>query len=319
MGVVRHVSRLLREFFAKNRLYVLRLSLWAEDELLLPPFTSSLVKSVAMSSESLEWVAEAYRESLRPRRARFSVLWMEGKPLYKRHEGGGGLRMLRGRGYRASITVVGNRSLDPLLPLSAAGEERVETPYGALRLRVDEVLMMGGEEEAAPPAPGRDFALKLDFHTPVILTQKLLTPPWIGLRRRGIPERHRLLPTPGLLGASMVSYILGVMGHRVEPFLSLPYYFARVADLALYEVNYKLLPTTAVFGRGDEGRLRKPRGFTGWVEYGCAGRGPCGVFYRLMRLAAFVGVGRSRSSGFGETRVCVRRGSSVRECVGGVA
>ena len=69
------------------------------------------------------------------------------------------------------------------------------------------------------------------------------------------------------------------------------------------EADYNIRPTTALYGRDENGRPKKPRGVTGYVIYRILNPRIAPLLDKTLALASRLGLGRSRSIGFGEIQV----------------
>ena len=79
------------------------------------------------------------------------------------------------------------------------------------------------------------------------------------------------------------------------------YRLCRLGDVLLAETGYNVRPVTVVYGKG--GRVIEHRGFVGWIKYRVVEEWFAKRIAPLLRLAELVGVGRSRSIGFGHVIV----------------
>ena len=71
----------------------------------------------------------------------------------------------------------------------------------------------------------------------------------------------------------------------------------------LVEVDYSVKPETVIYGKTGDGRLKLVRGFTGWIIYELIYPKLKPIYSKLLALARYMGVGRSRSIGFGQVDV----------------
>ncbi len=292
------VMSILRGFAESRIIVLLSLTITPEHEIRAPPFTSSLVKSIVEKSEILEWVSREYRKPP-PKPVRYTVVYTSsGEPLYKRGEEGPHITLRGGEEYRAWISIVAPKNLSPW---PGGLQETIETPYGRISVVVSEISIINPKLilEEQPPRH-----VRLEIRTPLLLPQKLMTPPWARKAVSRIPQRYRLLPTPGLIVSSALRIVSG-LSNQLEPVManSLNYYLARAADLTTAEVDYRLKPTTVLYGKDCGGQPRKPRGVTGWVIYELMGKKIARVTWSLLRIASYTGLGKSRSVGFGEVLV----------------
>ena len=110
--------------------------------------------------------------------------------------------------------------------------------------------------------------------------------------------RYILFPHPFLIFWSLGTHwnTYAPPSLRIRDIWKLSYY----AIHALMEVDYDLKPITAVYN-GKKG----PRAFAGWVIYKFRGvsKRLNQKLLRLLDYANYVGVGKSRSIGFGMTKI----------------
>lgn len=262
-----------------------------------PPFTSKIVKFVLERMglfADLRGVRRAYKA------LSISPLYLDGRPLYKLAEDRRVLTLSEGTTYHAYVSaLVGADRLDEVLVLDA---RRLETPYGDLLVEPVEVSI--AELRSLSLAFRDTFRLRL--LTPLVLSNKTMMPPSFPAKKR-IPSMHKLLPSPGYI----FSHLARLWNRNVDPRLAVPkpggdewaaYKIGRVADLTLVEVNYSLRPVTVLYDRRD-GRFREVRGTVGWIHYKLLHPKPRPIFAKLLALANYMGVGRSRGIGMGQVRV----------------
>ena len=66
------------------------------------------------------------------------------------------------------------------------------------------------------------------------------------------------------------------------------------------ELDYNVKSETVVIGRSSSGKIRRSRGWVGWVVYRVASRRLALLLDRLFGLVNYLGLGRSRGIGLGD-------------------
>ena len=131
-------------------------------------------------------------------------------------------------------------------------------------------------------------AYKITFKTPTLLQAPKII-------KTDQTVRHVLFPSPKL-----ITWSLAMHWNKYAPeHLKIPDIakLATYSDYCLVEVDYRLKPTTAIY---DE--RKRPRGFIGWTLYKWKPKGKKQYEQTLLKLldyANYIGIGRSRSIGFG--------------------
>jgi len=149
-------------------------------------------------------------------------------------------------------------------------------------------------------------AVKIVFRTPTLLPSKLMAPPLDSFRKRlGEKNLYILYPSIGHICcylAKLYHSSTGVtlMGGPTPEWAA--YFSGRLCEAAAATLDLRIVPRTV---RYDE--KRSVRGFTGWALYVFNLRRSRAVKIvdRLLALAARLGVGKSRSIGFGVVDVNV--------------
>ncbi len=267
-------------------------------DIIPPPLTSKMIKFV-IEKYGRGVLKELTLRSLPLKPLQISPLFLNDRPLYSRGEP---LRPVpKGTLLTAWISLVS----DPLDPSCFNLSGRYETPYGTFSLELVEVEVIDLIRYSVDDV-GKFF--RVDFITPTVLTNKYMVPPPLKVRATTLPSRHKLIPQPSFI----FSYLLRLWNSLAPPHAKIPdegagdwdaYSLGRLADATLVEVDYMLRPETVVIGRDSEGRLRKVRGFTGWVIYECLSRKLLPTYAKLLKLAEYLGIGRSRGIGLGIVRV----------------
>lgn len=281
---------------------IARFRLVALRDALLPPFTSRTAKSILMRSGCLEALRSLYTAGsggFKPVSLR--VLRRGARRLYRSGECRGAEGLITVSEGEELVMEVGFYSQSPL-PLYPWCEEEVDVGYASfaiepLGIDVKSVESLGSSKEWS--------RLVLRFHTPTTITTKIMIPPLRGVPRlarllRSGREAYRLLPSPSYLLAQAARQWVALV-KRGDPNESpLPYALGRIADVAVAEVDYNLRPVTACYGRDDNGRMRRVRGFTGTLILEPLIDEIRLALSRLLEFASYTGLGKSRSIGFGE-------------------
>mgnify|MGYP000442143512 CR=1 FL=1 len=263
-----------------------------DRDTIVPPFTSKVSRLVVLKMLNRAGFKDLVEEIERPWRTKpyvFSVLFEGGRPLYKTgRDRGGPLSLRASREYSFEATVIGDlNALKVVRALSEVGE--VEAFNGRVSLLHIEAETKGFEELGAKVPVGH---VKMEFLTPALLQLPLPE------RLRGkIKARHVLFPLPSLIVYSLARH-WNLFAPEGEKIINEGPLSAR-SNFILMEVDYNIRPTTAVY---DE--RRRPRGITGWVLYKLnpVGRKYVDTLLKLLDYSNYVGVGRSRTAGFGLTR-----------------
>jgi len=267
------------------------------SDVIPPPLTSKLLKYI-IERYGKGIIKEFTLRYTAFKPVQISILFLNNKAFYSR--GDPLPSLVKGTVLNAWVSVAG----DSISPFELDISGTYNTPYGIFDVELAEVEAIDLSKSGL--GVGRYF--KVDFVTPAVLTAKHMVPPPLRDKASKLPERHRLLPQPSFI----FSYLLKLWNSIAEPDERIPgpgagdweaYKLGRLADVTLVEVDYRLRPETVVVGRDSRGRLRRVRGFTGWVVYECLSRRLLPIYDKLLALATYLGVGRSRGIGLGMVRV----------------
>ena len=268
---------------------------------ILPPLTSKVLKYVVESRCRVIKDLMSVRRSFKP--AQISMLFASGEALYS-SAGGGVVSVKAGAELKGRLTLACSDATSEVMEELQVLSGTFNSPYGMFQLDLLSIEL----RKLSALSMGLSKFFKVEFTTPTILTAKHMVPPPLKDRSRSLPERHRLLPQPSFI----FSYLLKLWNSIAGPEERIPgpgagdweaYKLGRLADVTLVEVDYRLKPVTVVIGRDSRGRLRMARGFTGWVIYECLSRKLLSIYDRLLALATYLGVGRSRGIGLGMIKV----------------
>ncbi len=280
-----------------THLVSLTLGITPLNECIAPPFTSKVVKFIVERMKLFSPLREL-KTAYKP--LSLSPLYSNGTPIFKEADSGGMVILSKGVTYKARISaMVSVEVLENVLFLDV---KRIASPYGEFLVEPLEILVAELKNLSKPFTS--EFRLRI--LSPMVLSNKLMAPPSFSAKKR-IPSMHKLLPSPGYI----FSYLAKLWNSNVDPRIAVPkpggdewaaYKIGRVADLTLIEINYKLRPITVLYDRKDE-KVRKVRGTVGWIHYKLLHPKPKPVFAKLLGLANYMGVGRSRGIGMGQVRV----------------
>jgi len=299
MSLVELLERILFEQEGVLGMYTFLLTL-ESGPAVLPPWTGRTSKSIALKLACLDNIKDKYLEADRFKRVSFTVLHHPRRgPLYV-------------AGRRARSPLVLGRGETVLMrvgfytktssPPSCSPEE---VNIGYARFLVEPLEAVFHPLHRITSKPLERFTLHI--LTPMTLAAKILAPDLpedhpLHERLQQAPERYRLLPTPGYLVAQLARQWLAiVLGQPVRS--GLPKLLGRLADALIVENHYRLRPVTAVYGKDQEGRMRLVRGVIGTMELEVLDSWLAGILRPLLLLGQVLGVGKSRSIGFGEILV----------------
>jgi hypothetical protein len=272
------------------------------DDALLPPFTSKAVKTALMSLGCLEGVSMLYLSRRRYRPVTLRAMRRPGgHPLYVTYSefarGVRGVRVRRGEVLEAHVTVY---TREPLSIPPCTGEVAINGSTARVWVASISSRSLESLVEGDPP---RSFRLRIE--TPLVIPAKLMVPPGVRSRRleaalRRLPSLPRLLVTPAYLMAQAARQWAAIV--QGLEYSESYYYIGRLADAFIVERGFRLRPVKAVYDV-REGRVRAVKGVVGWLELMVAEGSIAEAAAKLLAFSSYMGLGRSRSVGFGEVRV----------------
>ncbi|MEM0267328.1 MAG: CRISPR system precrRNA processing endoribonuclease RAMP protein Cas6 [Thermofilum sp.] len=257
---------------------------------ILPPFTSKVTRTAFYHLTGVE--------PRLGRRASFSVLFRDGRPLYRlfqeggergRQPGGGVLAARMGERLRARFSLLTEKPPEPL-----ASSAVFRFGAGEVAARVEQVEVAEVSELRLDVA--RKFTVRF-------LTPTLLPVPGRGplLKALGLRRRYKLLPDLPLA--------LGLLAHdlRLQGVKLVERGFGEIYKWglrALCEIDYRVEPVTVLYAV-KKGLPAVERGFVGYVAYELLDPGSpvADDMRRLLAFAERFGLGKSRSVGFGHIEV----------------
>ncbi|MEM0382123.1 MAG: CRISPR-associated endoribonuclease Cas6 [Nitrososphaerota archaeon] len=257
----------------------------AAGNAIIPPFSAKVSRLI------LHRLSEVYRR-LSGMRASFkpvsvSPLFYDGSPLIK-VKGENRILMLRDGDHYSfnSCLITGEEfSLDELVSFEKSVIDDVfgsSIAIESVRVEVRKYDSFGFEKPSA---------VKLSFLSPALLQ----LPGFIGRKT----NRYALFPVPSLLISSLVEH----WNTNSDPnmYIKNPYYLTYYSNYALLEADFQLRPVTVIY---DEKRL--VRGVSGWVLFDLRKSRNTPSLRHILALldyAQYVGVGKSRATGFGQVSI----------------
>jgi len=269
-----------------------------EQDVVVPPFTSKVSKTILIQLLGDGSLLSGLREpgGLLRKPLVVSPILAGGSPLFKLQGQEGFIVLRANKRYSFTVSAIGSLASEKLLSCLID-----ELPCDGIRLFNTQVCLLGVNvvvrdlsELGLPDAP----AYKITFKTPTVLQ---FPRPW---RWRFKAPRYCLFPHPYLIVWSLVRHwnSLAPPSMRLEP-LRLSYY----ASYALIEADFNIRAVTAIYEKASSDRRRPsgPRGFIGWVlfEHRKGNEKLDRHLRALLDYANYVGIGKSRSIGFGMVSV----------------
>ena len=270
-----------------------------EQDVVVPPFTSKVSKTILIQLLGDGSLISGIREpgGLLRKPLVVSPVMAGGRPLFKL-QGQGGFMVLRaGHRYSFAVSAIGSLASEKFLNCLLDG-----LPRDGLKLFNARVSILGVDvvirdllELCLPEAD----AYRMAFRTPTVLQYPR---PWRWWFKD--ENRYCLFPHPHLIIWSLARH----WNSLVPPDMKVPdvHRLACYASYALVETDYDVRPITVVYERDGTG----PRAFVGWVLFEHrVGNAKLDRRLRvLLDYANYVGVGKSRSIGFGMVEVRPIRG-----------
>jgi hypothetical protein len=286
---------------ASGYIVSVRFSITPLSDAILPPMTSKLVKHIVLGSDCLSDIHGFVRSRASIKPVTIFALRRGSRRLYSTLDSEE-LLVVRGGEVLEGRVAVYSKSPFSISALSGC-EGVVEFLGYKFAFSTREAVIEGVEGLDAGIARGRPF--KLLIHTPLLLSPKIMTPPPLSSSKlvSTIKPGYRLLPTPSYIMAAACREWLGlVKGERVEGHIA-PYILGRLADITFYEVDLNIKPTTIIYGRDETDKLQLVKGVTGYIAYTLTTKKLEKITNKLLALATRIGLGKSRSIGFGEIEI----------------
>jgi len=265
-----------------------------EQDVVVPPFTSKVSKTILIRLLGDGSLISGIREpgGLLRKPLVVSPVMASGRPLFKLQGQGGFIVLRTGHRYSFEVSAVGSPASEKLLNCLLD-----KLPCDGIRLFNAEVSVLGVDVAVRDLSdlclPEAD-AYRVEFKTPTILQYPR---PWRWWFKD--ENRYCLFPHPHLMVWSLARH----WNSLAPPGLKVPdiYRLSCYAHYALVEADYNLRPVSVVYERDGSG----PRAFMGWVLFERRlGNPKLDRHLRvLLDYANYVGVGKSRSIGFGMVEV----------------
>jgi len=260
------------------------LSFILNNNIIAPPFTSKISKIIfieLLKNQSLITDRYAYKP------VTISPVMSNGKPIFKLNEKNQDLIKLEAeKPYEFHVSIIEKEPSKPLLLslIESCGQTVVNVLNAKAEIIRMNITLKQLEELHLP----NSNAYRVEFKTPTILQMPK------SLRWRFKGPRYVLFPHPYLMIWSLATHwnAYAPPSLRIHDVWKLAYY----ATHALMEVDYNIKPVTAIYTKG-----KGPRGFIGWVLYKFRGvsKRLNEQILRLLEYANYMGIGKSRSIGFG--------------------
>ncbi len=303
------IENLVKNFVSNKIFLKINIMLEPHEEMILPTFSSKVIKTILEETSFFGEYKDYYNK--KPKQMFLSLIRNdERKPLFKTRETlrEPPLKMIPGKPYYTSVRAILYKDED--IHLFDKVSEDISFSMGKLTVNITSIKIENIHDALINENEYSSY-LKIVFSTPTILTHKLEIPPWITNPKR-IPEQHRLFPTAGILAAHMINMITEFQDKELTHIYKLPYYTLRSFNIGIIETDFNIKPVTVIYGKQNQ-KLLLPRGLTGWAIYHPITRWHKKIFYILMKIAEYTGIGRSRGIGFGEIQANPIRNSSGKQ------
>ena len=288
---------------ASGYVYTIRFKLVPLDsDVILPSFTSKLVKQLVLTQPCFSQVRALYESKATLKPVTFKVLRRGSRRLYS-SEGGPILTARVGEVLGGEIAVF-SRKPDLDLGLLSECNTRVSLPplTSSFLLEVMEATLEN--VNAMTLNLGQTQFLGVRLHTPTLLSTKLMTPPHLRTSKliERIEDLHRLAVTPAYICNEATKLWLA-LAKDINPAQSpTPYHLGRACDITIGEVDIQIKPETVTYDR-EGGKTKRIRGVTGHILYKILTPRITTTIDKILALTTKLGIGRSRSIGFGEIEV----------------
>ena len=271
-----------------------------ESDMILPPFTSKVVKSIAYTLPCFSQIRGLYESKITFKPVTFKVLRRGSRRLYVDGESNEIIKAKMGEPLVGEIAVFTDKPLDLGLLSECNTKARIPNLTSQLLIEIANVTF----ENINTITLNLDEAelIKITFHTPTLIPVKLMTPPALKGSKlvKNIEKLYRLTITPAYICSEAARLWLALV-KDVNPAQSpTPYYLGRICDITIGEVDVQLKPTTTIYGKDEKGNTLKVRGITGHIVYKILTPRLILTVDKLLALTTKLGLGKSRSIGFGE-------------------
>ncbi len=294
---------------AKGYIVNISLRLLSLKDAILPPFTSKVMKSIIARAECMKEVWKYYNSSssFKPVTVR-TLRTLDKRPIFKTNTATKVISIRRNSILKGEISIFVDEKGIPWDKTFLLCDEDIDIDIAKFRIIVEEVTIEDVRELSLGLTKDKPF--KISFVTPLLITTKVMTPPTLNATKiyklvEKSEKAHRLLPTPGYIASQAMREWIGIaLGKRPDP-LWPPYGIGRLSDIMVAELDFRLRPVTVIY---DENR--RPRGVLGYVIYKPLNKHIAETLDRLLAFAERMGLGKSRSIGFGEIKVSFPSASS---------
>jgi len=265
-----------------KKIFILTIRFRALNNTIIPPFSAKVSKLI-MHKLSLLYKDVMKRNSpFKP--VAITPLMYNGRALIKIYNDKNNLTLRVGEEYSFRTTIIAEESIEPSY-LFSFEQQRVDGIFKTSIL-LDSIML--DIKDFANLTLGRPNILKMNFVSPVLLQL-----PSYGRFKNG---RHLLFPLPSIIIRSLLDHWNANCGP--DNVIRSSIYLQIYSNYALVEADFNIKPVTVYYDG-----VRKPRGFIGWVVYEVRARRKKNAYNNLMRLldyARYVGIGKSRATGFGQ-------------------
>ena len=265
-----------------------------QHDVILPPLSSKVVKNLILSSKLLPSLSKLVESRAKNKPIFISNLGRGGKRLFST---GNPIHVKAGEELNFFISFPYYDSF-----YSELSSGVFETGYGKFYIDVEQVFILDPNKLKDVEVDGKNFLVK--FLTPALLSSKVLLPPVLREKYKGVNVGYSLIPSVGLLVAYAYRVYRALLGDTSNGEYDVKAYKLGVLGNALSRVlGYDLSPLTVIIGKDDKGRERVTRGFVGWMEFDIVYKKLKRAVAKYLLLSSFLGIGKSRGIGFGEVEV----------------
>ena len=301
--MVMGVRQVFESLFDNVSGYVVTISLKITplSDVILPPMSSRFLKFLVFESRCFADIRDVVGSRASFKGVTLFALRRGVRRLYSTTDSQSLLVVRAGEVLSGRLAVY-SRDFPHLLALSGC-EDVVNFHGSSVAYSIEEVIV----EDVSTLSLGitRGSIFKLIIHTPLLLPTKLMTPPPLTGSKliSSIKSGYRLLPTPSyILSAACREWLGIVKNEKVEGHIA-PYVVGRISDIAVHEIDANIKPVTVVYGKNEKGKPRLVRGVIGYIAYKLESKKLEKVVDKLLAFTTRVGLGKSRSIGFGEVEI----------------
>ncbi len=264
-----------------KKIFGLTICFKALGDTTIPPF-SAKVSKLLMHKLSLLY-KESTNSSSPFKPVAITPLIHNGRALIKIRKESSNLTLRKGELYSFRTTLIADEDIE-MSSLLDIEQQRVDDIFKSSIL-LDSIIVEVKDFDNL--TLGKPKLLKIHFISPVLLQ----LPAYSRLSN----GRHILFPLPSLMIRSLFDH----WNANCDPDDVIRSRYVQIySNYALVESDFYIRPVTAYYDN-----VRRPRGFIGWVIYEIRARRKRKAYNDLMRLldySRYVGIGRSRATGFGQ-------------------